>query len=317
MDTATRPSAAARAGRADPLGFLADEVADLKRQNLFRPLRVMTSQQGPEIDLDGRRVINLSSNDYLGLTHHPRMKEAALRAVRDYGAGSGAVRSIIGTMGLHEALESELAEFKHTEAVLTFQSGFTANTGVIPTITGEAGPDRVRLAQPRLDHRRDAALEGAPQGLPAQGRRGPAGDPARGGRAWPRRRLGAVPADPRRDRRRVLDGRRHRAAARDRRGGRGVRQRRGLRRRRPFVGRARQGRPRQRQPLRARRPGRDPGRDAVQGRRRARRLRRRARRPCATSSSSARGRSSSRRRTRRPSPRPAARRSGSCRTSRS
>ena len=137
MDTATRPNAARTSGRPDPLGFLATEVAELKRQNLFRPLRVMTSEQGPVIDLDGRRVINLSSNDYLGLTHHPRMKEAALRAVRDFGAGSGAVRSIIGTMGLHEALEDELAEFKHTEAVLTFQSGFTANTGVIPTVTGE------------------------------------------------------------------------------------------------------------------------------------------------------------------------------------
>jgi glycine C-acetyltransferase len=134
MDTATRPSTTARR---DPLAFLADEVEDLKRQNLYRPLRVMSSQQGPEIDLDGRRVINLSSNDYLGLTHHPRMKEAALRAVRDFGAGTGAVRTIIGTMSIHEELERELAEFKHTEAVLTFQSGFTCNTGVIPAVTGE------------------------------------------------------------------------------------------------------------------------------------------------------------------------------------
>jgi glycine C-acetyltransferase len=134
MDTATR---SASTTRRDPLGFLADEIVDLKRQNLFRPLRVMSTQQGPEIELDGRRVINLSSNDYLGLTHHPRMKAAALRAVEQYGAGSGAVRSIIGTMSIHEALEDELAEFKHTEAVLTFQSGFTCNTGVIPAVTGE------------------------------------------------------------------------------------------------------------------------------------------------------------------------------------
>lgn len=137
MDTATRPTASRTSGSRDPLGFLADEIADLKRQNLFRPLRVMSTQQGPEIDLDGRHVINLSSNDYLGLTHHPRMKEAALRGVREFGAGSGAVRSIIGTMSMHEALEDELAEFKHTEAVLTFQSGFTCNTGVIPAVTGE------------------------------------------------------------------------------------------------------------------------------------------------------------------------------------
>jgi glycine C-acetyltransferase len=135
--TADRSTTGAGLARKDPLGFLANEIADLKRQNLYRPLRVMSSPQGPEIDVDGRRVINLSSNDYLGLTHHPRMREAALKAVREFGAGSGAVRTIIGTMSLHEQLESDLAEFKHTEAVLTFQSGFTANTGVIPVVTGE------------------------------------------------------------------------------------------------------------------------------------------------------------------------------------
>ncbi|HEX8939583.1 MAG TPA: glycine C-acetyltransferase [Candidatus Limnocylindrales bacterium] len=121
----------------DPLAFLDDELADLKRRHLYRPLRVMESAQGPEIELDGREVINLSSNDYLGLTHHPRMKAAALRAVEAFGAGSGAVRTIIGTMRLHEELEAELARFKETEAVLTLQSGFTANTGVIPVVTGE------------------------------------------------------------------------------------------------------------------------------------------------------------------------------------
>ncbi|HEX7950729.1 MAG TPA: glycine C-acetyltransferase [Candidatus Limnocylindrales bacterium] len=124
--------------RADPLGFIADEIADLKAKHLYRPLRVMSAAQGPVTSVDGREVISLSSNDYLGLTHHPRLREAALAAVREFGVGSGAVRTIAGTMTLHEALESDLAEFKHTEAVLTFQSGFTANTGVIPTITGEA-----------------------------------------------------------------------------------------------------------------------------------------------------------------------------------
>src|SRR5437870_5024486 len=121
----------------DPLAFLTDELADLRRQSLYRPLRVMSSAQGPVCVVDGREVISLSSNDYLGLTHHPRLREAALAAVRDYGAGSGAVRTIAGTMTLHEELEAALARFKGTEAVLTFQSGFTANTGVIPTITGE------------------------------------------------------------------------------------------------------------------------------------------------------------------------------------
>jgi glycine C-acetyltransferase len=128
MDTASSPN---------PLAFLDDELAALHERHLYRPLRVMSSAQGPIVSLDGRRVISLSSNDYLGLSHHPRMKRAAIEAVERFGAGSGAVRTIAGTMTLHEALEAELAEFKHTEAVLTFQSGFTANTGVIPTITGE------------------------------------------------------------------------------------------------------------------------------------------------------------------------------------
>jgi glycine C-acetyltransferase len=123
--------------RPDPLAFLGDELAALRERHLFRPLRIMSSAQGPIVSLDDRRVISLSSNDYLGLSHHPRMKRAAIEAVGRYGAGSGAVRTIAGTMTLHEELEADLAAFKHTEAVLTFQSGFAANTGVIPTITGE------------------------------------------------------------------------------------------------------------------------------------------------------------------------------------
>jgi glycine C-acetyltransferase len=121
----------------DPLAFLGDELADLRERHLYRPLRVMTSAQGPVVSVDERRLISLSSNDYLGLTHHPRLREAALAAVGDFGVGSGAVRTIAGTMSLHEELERELAAFKGTPAVLTLQSGFSANTGVIPTITGE------------------------------------------------------------------------------------------------------------------------------------------------------------------------------------
>jgi len=121
----------------DPLAFLEDEVGALKERHLYRALRVMSSAQGPIVSVDHRRVISLSSNDYLGLTHHPRLREAALAAVREFGVGSGAVRTIAGTMTMHQELEAELAEFKGTPAVLTFQSGFTANTGVIPTITGE------------------------------------------------------------------------------------------------------------------------------------------------------------------------------------
>jgi glycine C-acetyltransferase len=123
--------------RTDPLAFIGDELEDLRSRHLYRPLRVMSSAQGPIVSIDDRRLISLSSNDYLGLTHHPRLREAALAAVRDFGAGSGAVRTIAGTMTLHEELERDLAAFKGTEAVLTFQSGFSANTGVIPTITGE------------------------------------------------------------------------------------------------------------------------------------------------------------------------------------
>jgi glycine C-acetyltransferase len=128
MGTASRPN---------PLAFLDEELAALRERNLYRPLKVMSSAQGPIVSIDDRRLISLSSNDYLGLTHHPRMKRAALEAVERFGAGSGAVRTIAGTMTLHEQLEADLAEFKQVPAVLTFQSGFAANTGVIPTITGE------------------------------------------------------------------------------------------------------------------------------------------------------------------------------------
>jgi glycine C-acetyltransferase len=127
----------ARTVRRDPLAFLGDELEALRERHLYRPLRIMSSAQGPVVSVDDRRVISLSSNDYLGLTHHPRLRQAALEAVEKYGAGSGAVRTIAGTMTLHEELEADLARFKDVEAVLTFQSGFTANTGVIPTITGE------------------------------------------------------------------------------------------------------------------------------------------------------------------------------------
>jgi glycine C-acetyltransferase len=134
----TNPGAGTGPGTGpDPLAFLDAEIADLKAKHLYRPLRVMSAQQGPVTVVDGREVISLSSNDYLGLTHHPRLREAALRAVAEFGVGSGAVRTIAGTMTLHEQLEAELAAFKGTPAVLTFQSGFTCNTGVIPAITGE------------------------------------------------------------------------------------------------------------------------------------------------------------------------------------
>jgi glycine C-acetyltransferase len=123
--------------RSDPLGFLSDEIEELKRQDLYRPMRVLSSPQAAEAVFDGRELINLASNNYLGLATHPRLKQAAIEATRDFGAGAGAVRTIAGNMTIHEQLESKLAAFKRVEAVLTFQSGFTANTGVIPVVTGE------------------------------------------------------------------------------------------------------------------------------------------------------------------------------------
>jgi len=128
-------SAPARAR--NPLAFLDAAIDELKAKGLYRRLRVVESEQKSRCVIDGRDVITLSSNNYLGLATHPKLRRAALDAVERFGAGSGAVRTIAGTMSLHEELESRLATFKHTEAVLTFQSGFTANTGVIPILAPE------------------------------------------------------------------------------------------------------------------------------------------------------------------------------------
>ncbi|MBA2570494.1 MAG: glycine C-acetyltransferase [Chloroflexi bacterium] len=137
MTTRTTTGDAVAAARPDPLGYLGAEIQALREQSLYRPLVVMSGRQAPRTTMDGRPVISLSSNNYLGLATHPRLVRSALDAVRDLGVGSGAVRTIAGTMELHEELERRLASFKHTEATLVFQSGFTANSGVIPTITTE------------------------------------------------------------------------------------------------------------------------------------------------------------------------------------
>jgi glycine C-acetyltransferase len=117
--------------------FLNDELDQLREQGVFRPLRVLGSAQDTEVLVDGQRVLNLSSNNYLGLTTHPRLKRAMIAATEEWGAGSGAVRTIAGTMTIHEELERRLAEFKHTEASLVFQSGFTANLGVLQSLVKE------------------------------------------------------------------------------------------------------------------------------------------------------------------------------------
>ncbi len=123
--------------RSDPLSYLGDEIAELKAKELYRPLRIMSGPQAVHTIVDGRPVISLSSNNYLGLTTHPRLVAAAERAVRELGVGTGAVRTIAGATELLEELERRLADFKHVEAVLTLQSGLTANSGTIPAITGE------------------------------------------------------------------------------------------------------------------------------------------------------------------------------------
>ncbi len=116
--------------------WLDSQITELKDQNLYKPLVIMDSPSGARISVNGKsEVINLSSNNYLGLANHPKLKAAAVAAVERWGAGAGAVRPIIGTMRIHDELEKRLAQFKHVEATLVFQSGFTSNAGVIPTIT--------------------------------------------------------------------------------------------------------------------------------------------------------------------------------------
>ncbi len=120
--------------RNDPLAFLSAEVGQLREQGLFRHLRVLEGEQRAVTTFDHRQVVNLSSNNYLGLTTHPRLRERALDAVRRFGVGTGSVRTIAGTMSLHVELEARLAAFKQTDAVVVFQSGFTANAGTVSSI---------------------------------------------------------------------------------------------------------------------------------------------------------------------------------------
>ena len=120
--------------RADPLQYLSDELSALKEQGLYRRLRVLDDEQKAKTSIDHRSVVNLSSNNYLGLTTHPRLRERALEAVRELGVGSGSVRTIAGTMAIHMELEEKLAKFKHTEAAVVFQSGFTANAGTVSSV---------------------------------------------------------------------------------------------------------------------------------------------------------------------------------------
>ena len=123
--------------RTDPLAYLGQELDALKEQKLYRHLRILEDEQKAHTTVDHKSVVNLSSNNYLGLTTHPKLRAAALKAIEDYGVGTGSVRTIAGTMDIHMALEKKLAEFKNVEKVVVFQSGFAANAGTVSAIFGK------------------------------------------------------------------------------------------------------------------------------------------------------------------------------------
>ncbi len=128
---------ATTAARTNPLTYLTDQLNDLKQKGTYFKLRVLEDEQAPACTFDGKKVINLASNNYLGLTTHPKLREAALAATKKYGVGSGAVRTIAGTMTLHMQLEERIARFKNVEACVVFQSGFAANAGTVSAILGK------------------------------------------------------------------------------------------------------------------------------------------------------------------------------------
>jgi glycine C-acetyltransferase len=119
------------------LSYLTDQINELKAKGTHFSLRILEDEQAPECTYDGRRVINIASNNYLGLTTHPRLREAAMAALKKYGVGSGAVRTVAGTMKIHMELEEKIALFKNVEACVVFQSGFTANAGTVSAILGK------------------------------------------------------------------------------------------------------------------------------------------------------------------------------------
>jgi glycine C-acetyltransferase len=123
--------------RTNPLSYLTDQLNELKNRGTYFRLRVLEDEQEPVCTFDGKKVINLASNNYLGLTTHPKLREAALEATRKYGVGSGAVRTIAGTMKIHMELEEKIARFKNVEACVVFQSGFAANAGTVSAILGK------------------------------------------------------------------------------------------------------------------------------------------------------------------------------------
>lgn len=135
--TITLPPNAAENTKRPQLAHLTAALQELRDKGTYFRLRVLEDTQGPVCHYDGREVINLASNNYLGLCDHPRLREAATRAVAELGVGSGAVRTIAGTMRIHMQLEERIAAFKSVEACVVFQSGFTANAGTVSSILGK------------------------------------------------------------------------------------------------------------------------------------------------------------------------------------
>src|SRR5690348_10665908 len=125
------------ATRVDPRSHLGDQIKQLKEKGTHFRLRVLEDEQEPVCTFDGKQVINIASNNYLGLTTHPKLREAALAATKEYGVGSGAVRTVAGTMRIHMELEEKIARFKNVEACVVFQSGFAANAGTVSAILGK------------------------------------------------------------------------------------------------------------------------------------------------------------------------------------
>src|SRR5207302_8454979 len=121
----------------NPLQYVTDQLNDLRGKGVAPKLRVLEGEQKPVCTFDGREVINLASNNYLGLTTHKALGKASIEAVRKYGVGAGAVRTIAGTMKIHMELEAQIARFKNVEACVVFQSGFTANAGTVSAVLGK------------------------------------------------------------------------------------------------------------------------------------------------------------------------------------
>ena len=194
------------ATRTNPLSYLTDQLNELKAKGTHFKLRVLDDEQAPVCTFDGKKVINLASNNYLGLTTHPKLREAALEATRKFGVGSGAVRTIAGTMKIHMELEEKIARFKNVEACVVFQSGIRSERRHGLGCSRQRRLHHLRCAQSCFDHRRCTTFESKDPGLPSQRHRA-----RRRATGYDQERAGQEAAD---HRRRVLHGRRHRSATR-------------------------------------------------------------------------------------------------------